>query len=338
MSNKILELMQVPPNLRDTSWLQSSLQSAIELELSTIPVYLCGLWSIQSDPSGIASGLIRSVVWEEMLHMGIACNLLTALGTAPQIVSGYRNNIIYPCVGLPGGVRPGLNVYLAGLTKDYVQNVFMQIEMPENPLTLEVTYPTIGAFYDAISAAFQNVTQTLSPTNQLTTTFDDLGTMNLAVITTVAQAVAAIEEIKEQGEGTDTSTEDTPYTQDYGNGPELSHYYKFSEIYNGATLIQQNGNWVYQGTAVPFPQAYPMAPIPTGGYVNPPANAQAALQTFDQAFLAILSGLDSAWATGDNSGLENVINNMFSLQQAAMPLFSIELPDGSGVYGPDFVI
>ncbi len=103
MSNKIVELMQVPPNLRDTSWLQSSLQSAIELELSTIPVYLCGLWSIQSDPSGTASGLIRSVVWEEMLHMGIACNLLTALGTAPQIVSGYRNNIMYPTVGLPGG-------------------------------------------------------------------------------------------------------------------------------------------------------------------------------------------------------------------------------------------
>ncbi len=214
----------------------------------------------------------------------------------------------------------------------------MQIEMPEHPLTLEVTYPTIGAFYDAISGAFQAVTQPLSPTNQLTTTFDDLGTMNLAVITTVGQAVAAIEEIKEQGEGTDTSTEDTPYTQDYGNGPELSHYYKFSEIYNEATLIQQNDNWVYQGTPVPFPQAYPMAPIPAGGYLNPPANAKAALQTFDQAFLATLTGLDSAWATGDNSGLENVINNMFKLQQAAMPLFSIQLTNEIGVYGPDFVI
>jgi hypothetical protein len=342
MSDQIVELMKRPASQRDSHWLRKSLQAAVALELSTIPVYLCGLWSIQSDPSGKASGLIRSVVWEEMLHMGIACNLLTALGTAPQIVSGYRTEIKYPSKGLPGGVRPELDVYLAGLSKEYVEKVFMQIELPEHPLTLAAeTFPTIGAFYDAISRAFSTLNPTLSVTNQLTTSFDDLGKLSLKAISTVEQAVAAIEEIKEQGEGTDTSTEDSPYTQDYGNGAELSHYYKFSEIYNEATLIQQGGPkgpWVYQGTPVPFPQVYPMSPIPEGGYVNPPGNASAALQTFDGLFFCLLAGLQTAWADGSNDELQQAINVMFLLQNAAQTLFTIELPDGSGVYGPDFII
>jgi Ferritin-like len=338
MSNKIVELMSIPETQRDLPWLKKSLQSAVELELSTIPVYLCGLWSIKSDPSGIVSQLIRTVVWEEMIHMGIACNLLTALGQAPQIVSGYRNEIKYPTVGLPGGVRPGLTVNLSGLTLAYVQSVFMQIELPENPLTLAAaTYPTIGAFYDAISKAFTNLKPALTTTNQLTTSFDDIH-MNLSVISTVDEAVAAINEIKEQGEGTDTSTEDSPYTADYGNGPELSHYYKFSEIYYGATLIQKGGAWVYQGTPVPFPEVYPMAPIPQGGYVNPPSAVLEALQSFDGLFSSLLAGLDSAWGDGNNNGLQDAINVMFLLQPAAQALFNFELPDGSGVYGPDFVI
>src|ERR1700744_3202406 len=110
MSNKIVELMSIPETQRDLPWLKRSLQSAVELELSTIPVYLCGLWSIKSDQSGIGSQLIRTVVWEGVIHMAIACNLLTALGQAPQIVSGYRKEIKYPTVGLPGGVRPELTV------------------------------------------------------------------------------------------------------------------------------------------------------------------------------------------------------------------------------------
>jgi len=337
MSNKIVELMQVPQSGHDLAWLKKSLQAAVELELSTLPPYLCGLWSIQSDPSGVTTGLILGVVLEEMIHLGIVCNLLTSLGKTPEIVSGYIREITYPG-GLPGGVRPGLTVFLSGLTTDYVKNVYMQIEMPEKPLTLAAeTYPTIGAFYDAISAAFVSLNPKLSITNQLTTTLNSLN-MSVNVISTVAEAVAGITEIKEQGEGTSTSTTDSPYTPDFGNGPELSHYYKFSEVYYGKTLIQANGQWVYQGTPVPFPATYPMAPIPAGGYKNPPPAASQALTAFNAIFSQVLNGLETAWATGSNSGLQDAINIMFNLQQAAQTLFGIELPDGSGVYGPDFVI
>src|SRR5262249_36943662 len=97
----IVELMQAPVETRDVEWLQQSLQSAIDLELSTLPPYLCGMWSIK-DSSTTAASLINSVVLEEMLHMGLACNMLTTIGGTPQIDSGIPT---YPGP-LPGDVRP----------------------------------------------------------------------------------------------------------------------------------------------------------------------------------------------------------------------------------------
>ena len=67
---------------------------------------------------------------------------------------------------LPGGVRPDLTVYLAGLSQESV-GMYMQIETPEDPVAFAAdTFPTIGAFYDAILAAFQALTPPLSTTGQ----------------------------------------------------------------------------------------------------------------------------------------------------------------------------
>src|SRR5438067_13201966 len=84
----LIRLMSVPPEKRDVPWLQDSLQAAIELEMSTIPPYLYAYWSIDQgqDPDRVASTL-RTVVVEEMLHMGIACNLLAAIGGQPKIAA-----------------------------------------------------------------------------------------------------------------------------------------------------------------------------------------------------------------------------------------------------------
>jgi hypothetical protein len=59
--------------------LKQGLQAAIELELATLPPYLCGLWSIKSQ-DGPAFNLIESVALEEMLHMGLSCNMLVGIG------------------------------------------------------------------------------------------------------------------------------------------------------------------------------------------------------------------------------------------------------------------
>jgi hypothetical protein len=63
--------------------LQEALLTAIQLEFSTIPPYLCAQWSINADPSDV-SDMIQGVVVQEMLHFGLACNMYTATGGSLQ--------------------------------------------------------------------------------------------------------------------------------------------------------------------------------------------------------------------------------------------------------------
>ena len=78
----IQQLMSVPKAGRRRNWLKGALQHAIQLEFSTIPPYLCAMWSIQSEGDAV-SGIIESVVMQEMLHMGLACNMLVGIGGQP---------------------------------------------------------------------------------------------------------------------------------------------------------------------------------------------------------------------------------------------------------------
>src|SRR5690242_7881501 len=119
---QIVELMGVSPSEHDLDWLKESLQAAIHLEFATIPPYLCAMWSIKT-ASGRAYDHLREVVMEEMLHLGLACNMLTAIGGTPRLFPNAAPK--YPCP-LPGGVRPGLIVPLRGLTPEGVKNVFME--------------------------------------------------------------------------------------------------------------------------------------------------------------------------------------------------------------------
>lgn len=85
-------------------WLRNALQSAITLEFATLPPYLTALWSIKEEmhPAAVS---IREVVQEEMQHMGIACNMLKAIGGTAQIAGRVPH---YPATGLPGDVMPDL--------------------------------------------------------------------------------------------------------------------------------------------------------------------------------------------------------------------------------------
>src|SRR5207244_9180553 len=222
---KIFELMRIPKANHDVAWLKDSLQAAIELELSTIPPYLCALWSIK-DPTGPVHDLIQSVVFEEMLHLGLTCNLLTTVGGTPEINSPLTVPK-YPGL-LPGGVRPNLIVPLSGLTRQTVKEVFMEIEYPQGgPIAfdLSTTFATIGDFYDAVLDAVTQCSGAITGGRQLTAQNTLLGT--LLRIQNVADAQKAIEEIKEQGEGTSQS----PTAVDFGG--DFAHYYRFAEIYYG---------------------------------------------------------------------------------------------------------
>jgi hypothetical protein len=324
----IVELMAVPVDSRDTLWLRESLQSALELELSTLPVYLSGMWSIK-DQSGEVYDLIDSVVREEMLHLGFACNMLKAVGGTPKFVAP-----VYPG-HLPGGVLPELDVYLGGLNPETL-DMYMAIEEPEHPLTppAETDYPTIGMFYDAIAALFQTLSPPISTDGQLTTTLrvpnpDGAGTTipePLTVVASLPDALAAIKTIKDQGEGTSKSPDSPEF------GRELAHYYRFGEIRYGRKFVKVDGKLEYAGVPVSFPDCYPVARVPRGGYPDLPAS-----KNFNAAYSQLLAHLQNAWTGGGESELGAAIEIMVQLYSLAAPIVATPLPDGSGNYGPDFI-
>jgi len=335
MSNKIVELMQVAPEEHDLQWLQESLQAAVELEFATLPPYLSGLWSIKdpntSDPDGIVANLVLSVIMEEMLHMGLTLNMLVAVGGTPTVVAP-------PYPGhLPGGVRPELEVFLSGLTKDSVA-MFMQIEMPEEPVAFESTetFPTIGAFYDAIADAFRALSPSITQTRQIHRTIDVPDpdgpgktplTEDLILITSVADAEQAIATIKTQGEGV-TGTPDSPDN-------ELAHYYRFGEIFHGKKLVEVTpGKFEFSGDPVPFPDCWPVAKVPPGGYGDK-------TKAFNTAYGLMISQLEDAWTKDPPDGgpglLRQAIGTMFGLTTQAGMLVTEPLNGGPEHLGPDFI-
>src|SRR5688572_13588026 len=111
--------------------LHYGLQCAIELEHSTIPTYLYSLYSLGTSNAQIGQ-IMLSVIQEEMLHFGLVCNILNAIGGSPAI---DKPHFIPKYPGpLPGGVESDLRVHLRRFSLDHVRDTFMVIEEPEDPL------------------------------------------------------------------------------------------------------------------------------------------------------------------------------------------------------------
>jgi hypothetical protein len=320
----VAEFVATPPEAYGVPVLIEGLEIAAAVELATIPPYCCGLWSITDDPSTLPTQWIRQIHFQEMLHLGLVCNMTTAIGGTPALVPP-----VYPGP-LPGGVRPELIVTLQGLSDDYVRSVFMGIEYPEDGPATPPGTATIGQLYDTLQNMFDLVDPPFVGGTQQEA---DIAGNKLTAITDLADVTAAITVIKEQGEGTATSPDSDPEG-------DLAHYYLFGQIANEAMFVETDGTWGYTGAAVPFPTAAPMAPVPPGGWVGVAPAVEALLAEFSTAYAAVLGGLNAAWSpTGTDADLQKAIGSMFGLGSPAQQLMAIAVPGGGGgTYGPDFVL
>jgi hypothetical protein len=272
--------------------LKAALQIAMQLEFSTIPPYLCAQWSINADPNGVGD-MIGEIVVQEMFHFALAGNMLTAVGGAPNIANAAFVPT-YPTNVLPGGIPQMLAVDLQPLSKDQLQ-VFMQIEFPEFPPVARPLGPasaTIGAFYDTIADAFTAI----NPTIISTAHFVNMG--EAVQIKSIADALAAIDRIKGEGEGTPGSPDQPP-----ANGTQFAHYYVFKEIFIGKTLVQAGDGFSFTGPAIQFPTVLPFKQS------NASPNPSLA---FNQAMSQLLIDLQTCWTNG--ADINPAINAMFDLQ------------------------
>jgi hypothetical protein len=313
----------------------ASLQSAVELEHATIPVYLYGLYSLDAAKNPEVVSIIQSVVVEEMLHMTLAANVLNALGGSPVIDSpDFIPSFPGP---LPGGVESDLIVNLAPFSMDQLQT-YLQIEKPEDPLDIKLLKATsgtitIGQFYTAISDAIAVLGDSAfvdPPRNQIG---PDLMRESVVVVD-VASAQQALNIIIEQGEGTTTSPEDG-----YG---EPAHYYRFMQIQKGALLVPAPGNtppWAYGGAPVTFDPTgvYAVATNPALPPGYPAGSVQAfANDNFNYTYTNLLQSLHALF-NGDTTQdqMNRAIGLMMSLKGQAKAMMA-GIPDPSVMTGPSF--
>lgn len=323
--------------------LRDSLQSAVMLEHATIPVYLYALYSIKPesltpDRNLAVYNLLRSVVLEEMIHMSLACNILNAVGGKPRI----DNPEFVPRFPgpLPGAIDNGLIVGLRPFSKQRVHDEFMAIEEPEDPLEFPVATmaeagaapapTTIGQFYAAIRdriEALGPAVFTGDPSRQVSGApfFPEL-----QPVTDVASAVAAINLIVEEGEGTSTS----PLDQE----DELAHYYKFAEIWNGRRLIAtpEPPGYAYAGDPIPFDPTgvWPAVSDPHMGTYPAGSAARYASDTFNYTYTTLLRSLHATF-NGKRDQFGAAVGVMESLKTQAIALFAMDIGGGMTA-GPTF--
>ena len=328
-------------NLDSVEDLRTALQLAIELEHSTIPPYLCALYSIKSGMNIEVAGLIRSVVVEEMLHMSLVCNLLIAIGGAPEI---WRPRFVprYPN-GLPGGLRAGLTVRLRKCSIEQIRECFMSIEEPEDVIEIrriqlktegmeQINKYTISWFYNEILKSIETLSNkkeiSFGNVDKQVTQWTSAG--KLFAITSLEDAKRAIKEIKEQGEGTAKSPDDGDH--------ELAHYYKFAEIAAGRHLVPGEKGYSFTGAPISFDPAgvWPMMDDPMMQHYAPGTRAYILNTQFTEIYQGLLKGLHRTF-NGDPAYLKDTIGLMFSLELIAQQLMKVPsgLNDGTTA-GPTF--
>ena len=249
--------------------LQDHLQTAIDVELSTIPIYLYTFYSVRRKPimSELSTArrkpigtfcnklgaVIMSVAMEEMLHLALVSNLLKALGGSPKIYGrspqSYPTNLSHHKKGFSIGLKKFSEAQLMK---------FMEVEQPA-PFVHEAqgdNWDTLGQFYEYIAELIEKTEDSdyaqvpnqlpddkgyYAPNNVDTIYPDDNAHRSassthfsnsdysggLMTINSRADALAAIKEITEQGEG---------YSQDpthqFSDAAKLeeSHWYKYKEL------------------------------------------------------------------------------------------------------------
>lgn len=307
--------------------LKKALPLAIAFEHATIPIYLYALYSLDPSRNMKIARLIESVVKEEMLHMLLACNLSNAIGCPPNLrartfIPDYPRQV-------PGMIAQGLQIGLEPFSKRLVEQTFMKIEAPDDPIGVRVESPddpnrlSVGEFYGLIrdqlckggSALFAR------PTGR------QIGSARMPGVTAVTDlksALEAIETIVEQGEGTPVSPK-TP-------AGDYAHYYRFAEILHGREIVPNpaaderthpDERYLYEGPRVPFdPEGvWPVKSNPKAKDYRPRTRARRAMDTFNYTYTTLLARIDDL--TNDRGGeFDATLGMMYSMKHQAIEMMS----------------
>ncbi|MFG6201067.1 ferritin-like domain-containing protein [Nonomuraea sp. JJY05] len=324
--------------------LREHLQWAIELEHATLPPYLCALYSLDPDRNPEAVEVVGSVFVEEMLHLALAANLLNAVGGRPRLdMPGMLPPHPRP---LPHGDR-SLELSLVPFGPQALE-MFLRIEQPAPPgAPAEAdAYETIGQFYTAIEEGLRHLCERLGeqavfsgdPARQVSADHFRHTAGHLVEVRDLASALAALEEIVEQGEGTARGgVWDGDQDVFHPERQEVGHYYRFQELKFGRRY--QRGDTPQSGPtgetiAVDLTGVRPMRRNPRLSDHEPGSAIRTAQEEFNHTYCAVLHLLERAF-NGSPKLLRVATGTMYALKGQAQALMRMPDEDGATA-GPTF--
>ena len=326
--------------------LHELVREAIRLEFSTIPPYLTAMLSLMPGHNREIWNTIHAVVIDEMFHMAIGCNLLNALGGKPAInAPGFLP--VYPGP-LPMAIGDGLIVGLEAYSQDLVKRTFMEIEEPEEPISIPLerrktgpfifseslpVFATIGEFYGALIQKIQSLGDAVftgDPTRQLRSPewFGD----RLVAMSSAEEAVQALTVLVEEGEGTPQS----PLDPD----GDFAHYYRFEELWRGKRIVADTSRpegYSFSGPPVPFDASRVLPLTPNQRLADLPPNSQSEryARQFAFVFTKLLNVLQNCF-DGQPDRFDDAMGVMFELKLVGQKLVQLDAGNTGLMAGPVF--
>jgi hypothetical protein len=334
--------------------LKELLQAAIELELATVPPYLCALYSMRPVGNEEAKLVIRSVVVEEMLHMVLAANVLNAIGGEPSVTGDHAPR--YPHQ-LPSGVV----VHLLPFSPEAVE-AFLKVENPEHPhAALDPDHPllagrrhehhmarctetgdgfrptSIGAFYREIIRELEAASADMGdqqlfcgdPSRQVGREYYYAAGGRSILVSDLASARSALEEIVEQGEGDMESM--------YDDDGDLAHYYRFQQLKRGRAYLRSDepGHPTGAPVDVDYDSVFAMIANPRRGDYSD-VGLHAASAAVNRTWSELLLQIEVAF-NGAPEALLPAVHSMFKLRDQALVVLANPMPGHPGRNaGPTF--
>jgi CDGSH-type Zn-finger protein len=335
----------MPVAITTVDSLRRHLQWAIEIEHGTLPPYLCALYSIKEGYNEEAAEVVHSVFMEEMLHLTMAANLLNAVGGSPKLDTPSLLPR-FPTY-LPHSNR-AFEVPLMKFSREAV-DVFLKIERPgeHDGLPEDDKFETIGQFYEAIEVALKRLAGELGeealfcgdPARQVTDELYYGGSGRIVTVTDLQSALAALEEIVEQGEGLQhQEVWDGDRDMFHPEREEVAHYFRFQEIYVGRRHAP--GDTPQSGpTGEPFTvdweAVHNMRPNPRSKDYPKGSEIRAQMDEFNHAYSGVLHLLDECF-NGSPRLLAVATGAMYGLKEQAIELMKLPSGDGETTVGPSF--
>jgi hypothetical protein len=315
--------------------LLSMLQTAIELELSTIPPYMVAVLSMKVTENREAADLIRGIMIEEMLHLALVGNVMNAVGGTVRI--GPDNVPSYPLRMQFEGKKfkdRDFPLNLEPFSKDAVET-FMKVEEPQEPprprgmLAKTITIPglTIGEFYMNIIALLEELDAegnlfTGDPSHQLHDDYYWGGGNRLIPVSDLDSAKRALNVVITQGEG----AWQTAKTTVSGDQPlQMGHYYRLAEIHY-ERQYQQSDDPARPPTGAPLPvdyeAVYPIQTNPKSKDYASDAKLAKLNTAFNARYTMMLMQLEQALTGTPKTLYTAIMNGMHGLTSVALEMMT----------------